>query len=578
MKKIGFILLLLASTSVFAFGGGGGGHTSKIYKRHTPGVNSFGIHVHENAKNPDIKFKCDDPNATPNRQGVCECNDGYEMKNGVCVPKTEPTPPPEPITCNSCEDLVGEQCVPRTCGTNEHCDVAQDECVCDEGYLPDSQNVCVLNQCPDFQPTDCITDCDPITGSETYATLCHNDEYYCNNNHECTNPCDEATYDHECQTCTPQGQSADIQNKTGTCGTSGAYVCQSGSCVDPCTIGEHPTDACTPSWHAENGTCVPDYAQAGTSCGTNMVCDDNHECICPEGYFWNGSACFTPCTKANNFHRLSGTCLACDSNTRVETTEAECNTCGSQRKVVEDGDKTYCATTNCGSGNFQDAKGTCHACTINTSYPVETEEACTTACSTRHVEVKEDQSLSCVKGCAEGYEEVDGKCQIDLCANVTCDSGKRCTYGVCINEGTQSDSCVTNDDCNVWCDQQKQNNSQAATCYCFVSYNPNFDYDVNYGKCNVMTQEQQERGYDSGGTTWWTASNFCKAIGKSMVTKEDTCTTDTSCLTTPIMAYWLADCDGENCNDASPNALIVGGGSVFSNPRNGYGDVGTWCK
>ena len=198
MKKLGIVLLLLATTSAFAFGGGGGG-SGRVSTARKFGMNALGIHIGGD-KQPDIKFKCDDPNAHPDDHGICVCN---------------------------------------------------------EGYVPDADNVCVPNQCTDFVPTECITDCDPVTGNKTYATLCHNDEYYCNSNHECVNPCDEVEYDHECQTCTPQGQSTDIQDKEGTCGTGGAYICQSGTCVDPCTIGEHPTDACTPSWHAEMANVSP---------------------------------------------------------------------------------------------------------------------------------------------------------------------------------------------------------------------------------------------------------------------------------------------------------------------------------
>ena len=368
MKKIlllGTILMIVGTA--YAFGGGGGGRTGRAYDR---GLNAIGIHRGGDGQ-ADIKFKCDDPNAHPDDQGVCVCNDGY---------------------------------------------------------VEDAQGICVQNQCEGFTPTECITACDPATGEKTYATLCHNDEYYCNNNHECVNPCEEAQYNTECQTCTPTGGNADIQDKTGTCGTGGAYICQAGACIDPCTIGDHPTDACTPSWHAENGECIPDYAPTGTSCGTNMTCNADHECTCLTGYFWNGSACFAPCTKPNYFHRLSGTCLACDSNTRVETTADECTTCGDQRKVITDGDKTYCATTNCGSGNFQDAKGTCHACTISTAYPVKTEADCTTPCpGTRHVDEKTDGTLSCVNGPCPTERTCGTKC---------CPTGHPCSEGQCMNPET----------------------------------------------------------------------------------------------------------------------------------------------
>ena len=307
MKKLGVILLLLASTSAFAFGGGGGGgHTRRFYERHT-GVDAIGVHIHENGKDP---------------HGV------------ICTP---------------CEDPLGDQCVPRTCGTNEHCDTEQDACICDEGYIPDPQNACVLNQCTDFHPTECIIDCDPVTGNKTYASLCHNEEYYCDADHNCVNPCDETEYDHECQTCTPQGESANVQDITGTCGTGGAYICQTGTCTDPCTIGEHPTDACTPSWHAENGECKPDYEPVGTSCGTNMTCGEHGNCNCDSKYLLNTDNTCTICSNGNIYlSYLSDPC------SKVIDTFTGCK---SNKDCLDLGNDYYCKLT--GSSCGYPIKGVC---------------------------------------------------------------------------------------------------------------------------------------------------------------------------------------------------------------------------
>lgn len=101
MKKLSIVLLLLASTSAFAFGGGGGGgRTRRFYERHG-GVDAIGVHIHENGKNPPV------------------------------------------IMCNPCEDPVDDQCVPRTCGDNMHCDTEQDACICDEGFVQNASNTCV---------------------------------------------------------------------------------------------------------------------------------------------------------------------------------------------------------------------------------------------------------------------------------------------------------------------------------------------------------------------------------------------------------------------------------------------------
>ena len=190
MKKLGITLLLLISTSVLAFGGGGGSGSGRISRAYNKGLNALGIHVGGNDQ-ADVEFTCGS-NAHPDEQGVC---------------------------------------------------------VCDDGYVEDSEGACVINQCSDFTPTDCITACDPVTGDKTYADLCHNNEYYCNNNHECINPCDEG----------------------------------------------HPEGDCIQSYHAESGTCVPDYAETGATCGTNKTCKANHQCTCADGYEDVDGTCMKEC-------------------------------------------------------------------------------------------------------------------------------------------------------------------------------------------------------------------------------------------------------------------------------------------
>ena len=137
MKKLGIVLLLLSSTSVYAFGGGGGGGRVSTARKH--GMNALGMHIGVPGQ-ADIKFKCDDPNSHPDDHGICVCNEGYEPdESGVCV-----IPGPQPIICNPCEDLVEEECVARTCGTNMLCDSTQDQCVCDEGLQFNTDNTCTV--------------------------------------------------------------------------------------------------------------------------------------------------------------------------------------------------------------------------------------------------------------------------------------------------------------------------------------------------------------------------------------------------------------------------------------------------
>ena len=316
MKKFLLLGTILIATSAFAFGGGRSG---RVHERYKTGVDAIGVHRQiDNNEQADIKFECDDSNAHPDEHGACVCNEGYVEDEGTCV----------------------------------------------------------LNQCEDFTSTECILTCDPATGEKTYATLCHNDEYYCNNNHDCVNPCGEAQYNTECQTCSPTGGNADIQDKTGTCGTGGAYICQSGICTDPCTITEHETNACTPSWHAKNGECVPDYAQAGTSCGENKICDGAGTCGCAEGYEDVGGTCMEKCPTGIT-RNADNSCTVCaNGNVYLSYAEAghECDTatpknmectknsdCTGEKCSAESG-KCFCDLTSPSSGDIHCVEitgGTC---------------------------------------------------------------------------------------------------------------------------------------------------------------------------------------------------------------------------
>jgi len=486
MKKLGIVLLLLASTSAFAFGGGGGGgRTRRFYERHG-GVDAIGVHVHGGDQQPDI------------------------------------------LICNPCEDPVDNQCVPRTCDNNQHCDTEQDACVCDEGF--EKVNDGCLAICPEGWTRD-------PSG-------------------ECINPCESASYDTDCQTCTPVDGQPDIQNQDGTCGADGNNLCVEGVCKDPCSIGEHPTDVCTPSWHPENGECKPDYA---TTCGDNMICDQDHICICPAPYFWNGTSCLAPCD-TNYFHISTGTCTSCTVTSRVETTIAECERCGNKRKLVPIGDTTYCATTDCGLTKFQDIYGVCHACTISNTYKVESEAACTTACPTRHTVIQSDHSISCVKGCAAGYEEVDGQC-LPACPSglerntdntcTICTNGNvylsymndPCGTGTPMNETTQDCVCTSSQgkcmsytatgpygatDWQAICPNPDatpctSNKDCTSTQYCNVATSSMYFAIPDTGTCmeldgfDTYTYNSKTFILSYSHFNFWAAENWCKAHKKTLV-------------------------------------------------------------
>ncbi|MBQ3695638.1 MAG: hypothetical protein II938_01535, partial [Alphaproteobacteria bacterium] len=280
---------------------------------------------------PDIRFTCDDPNATPDDHGVCSCN---------------------------------------------------------EGYVEDSEGTCIINQCINFTPTDCITACDPVTGNKIYVTLCHDNEYYCDSSHQCINPCDEEIYDTECSTCTPQGSGTDIQPTLGTCGKGGNFICSNGSCKDPCTIGSYATDDCILGWHATAGECVPDYADSTTECGTKdgyHFCNEAGECKykpqCDSGQLYIQDK--TPHCQ---------TCAANSSVNKLTTTAEECAQCP-ERYYQVDQQRCYRACTDT---EWRAQNGGCYSCndTTTSSNQPPVDSQCSRCENTRFM-TKAGKCMSC---------------------------------------------------------------------------------------------------------------------------------------------------------------------------------------
>ena len=201
-----------------------------------------------------------------------------------------------------------------------------------------------------------------MTGEITYATLCHNNEYYCNENHECVNPCDETEYT-ECQTCTPVNGAAQINNKsnTTTCGNGSNYICQNGECTNPCT--EESTTCIT--YTAENGECISTL-HANTPCGTeseHKACGTTGACdTCAEGYEMLNHACVTVCPEGYERDE-SGECVPqfyCDNGTIEEQDGVEV-CCRGYRDDAEDWvgfEEIAC----CPRGTSVNGSGECVAC------------------------------------------------------------------------------------------------------------------------------------------------------------------------------------------------------------------------
>ncbi len=353
---------LVLSSSAFAFGGGG---DNRLFdKEWMRGVDAFALHF--NGKGElDIKFGCDDKNATPDRRGVCSCNKGYKLENDLCVIDACYQKGSE---CQACSSENGKATYTNldttaACGENGN-------------YRCDGNGVCA-DPCKDADTPECH-ECYVEQGVAKFRpisdTTCGTDDNYICQSGTCTNPCDLITNKNPCKDYTPQGGQCVESNKADTTvcpdgNRSDNYICQSGTCTDPCTIGEHanftPT-LCFPAHHAENGQCVPDYAAKGTkNCDSehsDYVCNGSGVCTCPEG----------------QFRHDDGSCTSCSLNSNMLTTAEECSVCdntSTPRMMWKYNGKNYCVLATCPEGQFHLDDGSCYPCSSTSSYKT-TAEAC----------------------------------------------------------------------------------------------------------------------------------------------------------------------------------------------------------
>ena len=156
--------------------------------------------------------------------------------------------------------------------------------------------------------------------------------------------------------------------------------------------------------------------------------------------------------------------------------------------------------------------------------------------------------------------------------NSACNSTQECVDGNCITKADPNDSssCAKNSDCDDWC----KNQTGAAACYCQISASStgteNACYNNFTGTCGTISSTEKDQKYKETHMSWWSAQNFCKAIGHSMVSATDACgsnadpyTYPSGCTSTPNY-YWLSDCwcnkDSDStctCNDHSCSAFAV---------------------
>ena len=166
-----------------------------------------------------------------------------------------------------------------------------------------------------------------------------------------------------------------------------------------------------------------------------------------------------------------------------------------------------------------------------------------------------------------------------------CDSTQECVDGNCIRKAdpNNSRSCAKNSDCNTWCTNNKSANDYGCYCQISVSYTgtENACYNEFTGICQTIGNTEKTNKYSSSDDlTWWSAKNFCSAIGSHMVKTTDVCGSTANpfnepsdCTSTPDF-YWVQECwcnkDSDSnctCNDNSCSAFYVDGDHVGNDTR-----------
>ena len=262
--------------------------------------------------------------------GICLCNEGYEMVNGQCVASD----PCKNVTCGTheyCKDgtcvceggyeevdgqcVLIDQCKDVTCGTNEHCEYGR--CVCDPGYNRDTEGKCIAH-C--VKKAECYDSSEPCEGNLTritdgcggYCSRCSSAE--CNRLGYQKNPTDSSCS--EWEYCPYSTAYKKCKNKRTdscegvVCGANS--YCSKGLCI--CNIG----------YTNKGKGCVKEDPCANVTCGSNEHCE-NGRCTCDEGYELSNGKCTEviedPCGNVNcgaNSYCNNGTCV-CDAGYKKDS-------------------------------------------------------------------------------------------------------------------------------------------------------------------------------------------------------------------------------------------------------------------
>ena len=459
----------------------------------------------------NVCLNCPDEHATKcDGEGkATECESGYAPNEGVCQ-----TCDYEYICDEGCCDLTGPE---DACGKPTRQNIRPIGTTCPEGICNgngacyDETQIEEVNCVPGFDGKWCMW-----SDSTTFCSLTKN---CCSRNGTgCSGACIEGV----CTNCPVHATACDGAGNATSC-EDGYYLyynaCQ--ACPEHATTcdSEGYATNCEDGYYIEDGLCAMCYAFDGYCHNGMALCSDNQK-------FASGSTCehVPPVSDSPISHTPPDIVLEqCKAKGLIATVSAGYWECGEGMGCVEGGEtivnNDHCV---CADGYGFDWYGECKLCPENAD------------CSSGDIV------------CNEGFEPVYDGTSLIRC---DCPEGSASFEGTCvtITPTTGSDGepgCRENSDCNSWCTNEDG-------CYCKVepetsTGNEEACYAGFKGTCAII---QKKEGYNASAVrnfSWWSAVNFCKALGASLPTEAQECEgffgeSDTS--------YWLkgCSCEGENC-------------------------------
>lgn len=373
-----------------------------------------------------------DPGFNCNVDNQCECYDDREPED-ICDDEdaacgTVLDDCDEEVGCGDC-DGDDDQCIDNICEeVGEPCNDDTDcsgcqECLDEEGYCEDSDELCDGDCHVECNDAQCVTDeelcdlCEECDDEGNCQSLCESDEVCDEEENSCV-PCVE---DNDC----PSGES-----------------CENNVCVD-CTADSDCDDGdnCTEDF-CSDGTCDSEPFCSGddTDCGctscTNCTADDGWYDVDPEyACCLEGDACSDCQDQEYREYSCDGTDCTY-TITKEQTVANGCTTCDDHYTceaaacVCDDDVAECCDNDDCGDGEFCNADYVCEC------------------------EFDDDQIECCNDDHCDNDEECDDnscECSYECCDDGDCDDDETCNEdeGLCECDLADDDiDCCTDEHCD----------------------------------------------------------------------------------------------------------------------------------